>query len=136
MSRATHMARSGRPPSQRQLRVGEQVRHVLSELLARGEVRDPDVADHSITVTEVRVSPDLRNATAFIIPLGNINAAGPDVVTETIIAGLRRAAPFLRGRIGKELRLRYAPQLTFVRDDGFDRAARIDALLGDAAPEQ
>ena len=127
------MARSGRPPSQRQLRVGEQVRHVLSDLLARGEVHDPDVADHSITVTEVRISPDLRNATAFVLPLA---ATAGDSETETILAGLGRAAPFLRGRIGKQLNLRFAPQLTFVRDDGFDRAARIDALLGDVAPDE
>ncbi len=132
MSRAPHMARSGRPPSQRQLRVGEQVRHVLSDLLARGEVRDPDVADHSITVTEVRVSPDLRNATAFIVPLADTAGAA----SETIIAGLGRAAPYLRGRIARELNLRFAPRLTFVRDEGFDRAARIDALLSDATADE
>ena len=124
------MARSGRPVSQRQLRVGEQIRHVLADLLARDEVRDPDVAGRSVTVTEVRVSPDLRNATAFVLPFGG---AGDD---DAVIAGLDRAGPYLRGRIAKQLRLRYAPSLSFVRDDGFDRAARIDALLGDAAPDE
>src|SRR5271169_4648576 len=80
--------------SQRQLRVGEELRHVLARLLRPGELRDPALFDASVTVTEVRLSPDLRNATAFVMPLGGANAAD-------IIAALRRSAPFLKGRIAR-----------------------------------
>lgn len=132
--RRTPTARSGRPPRQRQLRVGEQIRHVLSEALAREAVRDPDVAGRSITVTEVRVSPDLRNATAFVVPLGGglgeAAAAGRDA--DAVIAGLQRAAVYLRGMIGKEMQLRVVPALTFTLDTGFDQAARIESLLAPA----
>ncbi len=134
MPRRTPTARSGRPPRQRQLRVGEQIRHVLSEALAREAVRDPDVAGRSITVTEVRVSPDLRSATAFVVPLGgglgdgSMGGADADIV----VAGLQRAAVYLRGLIGKEMQLRLVPTLTFTLDTGFDQAARIDSLLASA----
>ena len=79
-------------PGQRQLRVGEELRHLLAELLRPGELRDPALRDANITVTEVRLSPDLRNATAFVMPLGGANA-------EEIMAGLRRSAPVNRGSI-------------------------------------
>ena len=113
---------SGRAASQRQLRVGEAVRHALSELLARRELRDPALADRSVTVSEVRVSPDLRNATAFICPLG-----GEDL--ETVLAGLGRAAPHINGQIARMVRLRNVPRLTFVADPSFDQAAHIDEML-------
>ena len=91
-------------PSQRQLRVGEELRHALAELLRPGELRDPALRDANITVTEVRVSPDLRNATAFVMPLAGANA-------DEIIAGLRRSAPFLKARIARIVELRQAPNL-------------------------
>ena len=117
------MARGpGKSPGQRQLRVGEQLRHTLAEVLARGDLRDPDLSGASVTVTEVRVSPDLRNATAFIVPLGGGDAT-------TVLAGLRRAAPYLRTRVARLVELKFAPRLTFRSDTSFDHASRVDALL-------
>jgi ribosome-binding factor A len=112
----------GTPPSQRQLRVGEEIRHMLAQILARGDLHDPELFDVAITVTEVRMSPDLRQATAFVTPLG-----GADM--ERVVAALGRAAPFLRGQIGRELRLRYTPALAFEPDRTFEEAGRIDRLL-------
>lgn len=125
------MSRSRDPeqPSQRQLRVGEELRHVLAQLLRPGELRDPALFDASVTVTEVQVSPDLRNATAFIMPLGGANAAD-------ILAGLRRSAPFLKGRIARLVRLRRVPNLAFVLDSAFDSAERIAAILHSEAVER
>src|SRR4051812_9040524 len=115
-----------RAPGQRQLRVGEELRHLLAELLRPGELRDPALHDANVTVTEVRLSPDLRNATAFVMPLGGANA-------EEIIAALRRSAPFLKGRLARLIELRHMPNLVFALDNAFDSAARISALL--ARPE-
>ena len=115
----------GRAPSKRQLRVGEELRHILANLLARGETRDPALQGVSITVTEVRVSPDLRNATAYVLPLGG----GETRAAAAIAAALNRAAPFLRGRLGHEVDLKYTPALHFEADLSFDRADRIEALL-------
>jgi ribosome-binding factor A len=98
------------------------MRHALARVLMRGEVRHPDLADVSITVSEVRVSPDLRNATAFVTPLGGGDAT-------VIVAALRRAAPWLRGQIGRELRLRFTPGLEFAADASFDRATAIGRAL-------
>jgi len=111
-------------PSQRQLRVGEEIRHALARTLERDEVRDPSVQGVLVTVTEVRVSPDLKNATAFVVPLGTENDA-----VATLIEGLSRASPFLRRRIGEKVHLRHVPRLNFVADPSFDNASRIDALL-------
>ena len=108
--------------SQRQLRVGEELRHALARILRDGECRDPVLERVSITVTEVRMSPDLRNATAFVMPLAGTNA------TE-IIAGLERSANFLKGLVAREVQLRNTPNLVFALDDTFDRAHRISALL-------
>ncbi len=117
------MSRSrGRPPSQRQLRVGEELRHALSEVLGEASLRDPDLVEAAITVTEVRLSPDLKNATAFVMPLG-----GADL--EVKVAALRRAAPFLRGEVARRLKLRFTPRLSFEPDLSFDTAGRIDAVL-------
>lgn len=113
---------SGRAASQRQLRVGEAVRHALSDLLARRELRDPALADRSVTVSEVRVSPDMRNATAYICPLG-----GEDI--DTVLDGLGRAAPHINSQIARMVRLRNAPRLTFVADPSFDQAAHIEHVL-------
>lgn len=113
-----------RIPSQRQLRVGEEVRHALAQAFERGEVRDPALVGKTMTVTEVRISPDLKNATAFVMPLGGGEA-------EEAVAALNRAASFLRGWVGKQVRLRHVPKLNFRFDDSFDEAAHLDSLLHD-----
>ena len=123
------MARSSerrRERSQRQLRVGEALRHALAEVLGRRELRDPALANVSITVSEVRVSPDMRNAIAYVLPLG-----GGD--TDVVLEGLGRAAPYLGGQVSRMLRLKYSPRLTFAADTAFDQATRIEGML--AAPE-
>ena len=109
-------------PSQRQLRVGEALRHALAELLREGSFRDPGLADASVTVTEVRMSPDLRSATVFVMPLGGAHA-------EETLAALNRAAPLLRGQAARTVRLKFAPALRFALDTSFAQAERIDALL-------
>jgi len=108
--------------SQRQLRIGEVIRHVLVQLIDRGEANDPGLDGVSITVTEVRVSPDLRNATAFVMPLGG---TGSDESLES----LNRAAPFFRRRVAAEVDLRRLPSLSFELDATFDNADHIEALL-------
>lgn len=114
---------NARAPSQRQLRVGEEVRHALANSLERGDVHDPELAGVAITVTEVRISPDLKNATAFVIPLGGIG----DV--EKIVRDLNRIKPFLRHCIAQSVHLRSVPNLTFVADTSFDEAGHINDLL-------
>jgi ribosome-binding factor A len=123
-------------PSQRQLRVGEMLRHALAEILERGDLRDPGLKDVVVSVTEVRASPDLRNATAFIIPLGGHGE------TE-VIEALERAQPFIRRAVAKKVQLRSAPKFSFIEDASFKEARRIDRLLQDphvaqdlAAPQQ
>ncbi len=111
-----------RAPGQRQLRVGEELRHILAELLERGDMRDPDLRGASITVTAVDVSPDLRNATAFVMPLGGQEEP-------RLLAALRRAAPWFRARVGERAGLRHAPEIRFETDRTFDEADRIGALL-------
>ena len=114
--------KDNRGHSQRQLRVGEEIRHLLAELLERGNMRDPDLRDASITVTSVDVSPDLRNATAFIMPLG-----GQD--KERLLAAMKRAAPWFRARVGEKAGLRSAPEIRFQLDTTFDEADKIGSLL-------
>lgn len=116
------MPRGNKAPSQRQLRVGEELRHAIASVIERGEFRDPDLAGRGITVTEVRVSPDLRNATVFVTPLG-----GGDV--QPVLAGLKRAKAFLRHEIGRAVQLRLVPELWFQPDTTFDEANRIELLL-------
>ena len=111
-----------KPPSQRQLRVGEEVRHVLSAIFARGAFRDPDLADVLVTVTEVRMSPDLKHATAFVTRLGRTDI-------EAKLPALRRAAPFFRVQLAHEMRLRVAPEVTFQADTALEYAMHINALL-------
>ncbi|MDX1401700.1 MAG: 30S ribosome-binding factor RbfA [Kiloniellales bacterium] len=108
--------------SQRQLRVGEEIRHALSRILARRDFRDPYLAAANLTVTEVRVSPDLKNATAFVVPLGG---EGVDAVADA----LNKAKSYLRGQLGREVSLRYTPQITFKGDFSFDEATHINSLL-------
>src|SRR5690242_10874416 len=121
-------AHAPRAASQRQLRVGEELRHMLAELLRPGELRDPALHEANITVTEVRLSPDLGNATAFVMPLGGANA-------EEIMAGLRRSAPFLKSRLARMVELRHMPNIAFALDNAFESAARISALLSSPAVE-
>ncbi len=113
---------TAKAPSQRQLRVGEEIRHVLSGVFLRAEFRDPELADARITVTEVRVSPDLRNATAFVARLGRTDI-------EALLPALQRASAFLRGQVAHEMRLRVAPQLSFQPDTTLEHAMKIDALM-------
>ena len=109
-------------PSVRQLRVGETLRQALSAALERGAVRDPDAAGVPITVTEVRMSADLRTATAYVMPLGGDGG-------DRVLAALRRAAPALRRAMGRAVALKYVPGLRIEIDSSFDRAMRIDRLL-------
>ncbi len=115
-------ARRDKAPSHRQLRVGEELRHALSRILARGEIRDPAFADLNLTVTEVRVSPDLKNATAFVVPLGG---GGLDAA----VVALNRAGGFFRSRLAQEVALRHAPRIAFAPDRSFEEARRIDEIL-------
>ena len=109
-------------PSQRALRVGELVRHAMSDLLTRGEVHDPVLEGHLITVPEVRMSADLRLATIYIMPLG-----GRDV--EQVLAALERNKRFLRGEIARHVNLKFAPDIRFHADERFEEAERIEKLL-------
>ena len=117
------MSRSrGKAPSQRQLRVGEEIRHSLARILMEEDLHQPELADLTITVTEVRMSPDLKNATVFVTPLGGKSMA-------EAVAGLRKATPFLRHALAIHLNLRFTPRLSFQPDRSFDEAERVDALL-------
>ncbi|MET0313520.1 MAG: 30S ribosome-binding factor RbfA [Hansschlegelia sp.] len=118
------MSRSSGPkaPSQRMLRVGELVRHALADVLQRGEVMDPVLEKHVITVPEVRMTPDLKLATAYVMPLG-----GKD--TSKVLAALEANRKPLRMSVVKRLALKSAPDLRFRIDDSFDRGSQIDALL-------
>ncbi|WP_332682989.1 30S ribosome-binding factor RbfA [Bosea sp. (in: a-proteobacteria)] len=109
-------------PSQRQLRVGELIRHALAEMLARGEIHDDVLAKHVITVPEVRLSPDLRLATCYIMPLG-----GQDVAP--VLKALTGHKRYIRGEIAHRVNLKYAPDVRFLQDESFAEAERIDALL-------
>ena len=106
------------------LRVGEQMRHILAEVLARGEVRDELLEKHIVSVTEVRVSPDLRHATVFIQPLGVKGAEA-----EAVITALTRNGRHLKGEVAKRVNTKYAAELHFRLDETFDEASRIDAIL-------
>jgi ribosome-binding factor A len=116
------MGKTHRAPSQRQLRVGEELRHAIANILERGDIRDPDVAGRPVTVTEVAVSPDLRKATVFVVPLGGGDSSG-------VLAGLKRVRPYLRHEIARLVQLRLVPDLAFAADVSFDQASRIEALL-------
>jgi ribosome-binding factor A len=104
------------------LRVAEQIRHVVAEMLARSEIHDEVIASHVITITQVRMSTDLRLATAFVMPLG-----GKD--TEKVIAALEKNRRYIRGRIAQTLDLQFSPDIRFKDDNTFEEAMRIDMLL-------
>ena len=108
--------------SVRVLRVGEQVRHVLSEILARGDVHDETLQSHLVSVTEVRMSPDLRHATAFVMPL-----LGQDV--DVVLRALRTHTAFLQREVAGRVRTKYAAKLKFLADESFDEGSHIDRLL-------
>ncbi len=124
------MARGAHGPSQRQLRAGELVRHALAEVITREEIRHEDLAAVAITVTEVALSPDLRQATCYIMPLG-----GKD--TDKILEALHSVSPWLGGQVAKRVSLKFAPRLHFRIDGSFDNASHIDGLLRreDVAPD-
>ena len=117
-----HRSHQPKGPSQRQLRAGELVRHALVGILARGDFRDPALQGVSITVSEVRPSPDLRQAKVYVAPLG---PGDRDALT----AALNRAAGHLRGQLGREIDMKFTPELHFYPDTSFDTASEIDALL-------
>ena len=110
--------------SVRLLRVGEQVRHALSDILMRGDVHDSTLASHSVSVTEVRMSPDLRHATAFVMPL-----MGGDA--EAVLKALRTNTAYLQGEVARRVNTKYAAKLKFLLDESFDEGSHIDALLRD-----
>jgi ribosome-binding factor A len=116
--------RAGAGPTQRQLRAGELVRHALVEILREEALLDPALAGVSVTVTEVRVSPDLKHAIVFVEPLGGVHA-------EAVVAGLNRSARFLRGRLGRSVELKFTPELKFLHDQSFEEAARMNRLFDD-----
>ena len=119
---ASNRFNTGPGPSQRQLRVGELIRRTLSDVLLRGDVHDPDLNRHSITVGEVRTSPDLKVATAYVLPLGGHDA-------DAALAALRRNRHELRRLVSRELDLKFAPEIRFQIDDTFDRLDGTRALF-------
>lgn len=121
---AQHRSTTGKAPSQRQLRVGEAIRRTLSEALMRGEIHNDDLAAMSITVGEVRVSADLRVATAYILPLGGQGA-------EAALKALNRSRGEIRHVIGREMTLRFVPELRFMIDETFDRMDAMRKLFAD-----
>lgn len=123
MARKPAQKGGGAPgPSQRQLRVAEEVRHALSAVFSREEFRDPDLQGLHVTVTEVRASPDLKHMTAFVSGLGRD-------LTKEQFAGLRRVSPFLKRQVAQAVRLKFAPDLHFQPDTALDYAMKIDAVL-------
>ena len=119
-----HHQRDHQPsgPSQRQLRVGEVIRHAIAEMLARGDVHDPVIEGHMITVPEVAMTADLRLATIYVMPLGGRDA-------KPVIEALERNKKFLRGEIARRVNLKFAPEIRFRADERFDEAERIEKLL-------
>jgi len=109
-------------PSQRQLRVGEELRHGVVRIFDHAHFHDPDLSSAAITVTEVRVSPDLKNATAFVIPLGGLEMT-------RVVAALNRAKGYFRRELGRELTLKFVPRIQFVADTSFEYSSRIDIVL-------
>lgn len=119
MSRKHH-----KEPSQRQLRAGELVRHALVDILRREDLRDHDLQGVSVTVSEVRMSPDLKHAKVYCAPLGGAH-------TQSVIEGLNRCSRFLGGRLGREIDMKFTPKLAFHVDDSFEMASAMDKLLHD-----
>ena len=118
------MSRASRGPSQRQLRVSEVLRHALSDVLNRGDIRDPALSGTTVTVVEVTASPDLRRATAYVMPLGGDNQ-------DAVLAALGRAARYIRGQIARSVDLKYTPEIVFRLDSSFDYADKVGSILRD-----
>ena len=134
MSRKQHTRNASGPqgPSQRQLRAGELIRHALVEVLREEEIHDEALKDVSVTVTEVRMSPDLKHATCFVEPLGAGVASAPTAGhVDEIVRALNDHARFLRGVLGKHIDMKFTPDLRFRHDESFDAAMRIDRLFDD-----
>jgi len=129
MKRHADRGHAAQGPTQRQLRAGELVRHALVEILREEEISDDALAGVSVTVTEVRVSPDLRHATVFVEPLGGVQAA-------EVVRGLNRHAKFLRGRLGRSIEMKFTPDLKFLHDESFDEAQRMSRLFDDPRVRQ
>lgn len=128
MKKSIHNTAKG--PSQRQLRAGELVRHALVDILAREEFRDPDLQGVSVTIGEVRTSPDLKHATIFCSPLfGNSDV-------EAVAEALNRASSFLRGKLGRQIELKFTPNLRFLPDTSYDSASEMDRLLDGVAERE
>ena len=122
MPRRQHSNSHNAGPSQRQLRVGEMLRHALSQILVRGDIRDDDLVGVSVTITQVKPSGDMRHATVFCEPLGGKNA-------DKIIKALNRHKAFIRGEMGHMIELKFTPELRFVEDESFAEAEKIENLL-------
>ena len=122
MPRHHHRAHATPGPSQRQLRVGELVRHALAEMLSRGEVHDPVIEAHMITIPEVAMTADLRLATIYVMPLGGKDA-------KPVLEALERNKKFLRGEIARRVNLKFAPDIRFRFDERFDEVERIEKIL-------
>ena len=114
--------RAAKGPTQRGLRVAEEIRHLLAEIFIRREFRDPELAEADLTVSEVRISPDLKHATAFVSRLGRADV-------DALLPALQRVAPWLRSQVGHALPLRYTPELSFQPDHTLDYATKIDELM-------
>ena len=112
----------GTGPSQRQLRVGEMLRHALADVIRRDEIRDPELAGVSVTITQVKPSPDMRYATVYCEPLGGKNG-------KAIVAALNRHKGFLRGEMGHRIAMKFTPDLRFVEDQSFAEAEKIETIL-------
>lgn len=134
MGRKQHTRNASGPqgPSQRQLRAGELIRHALVEVLREEEIHDPAMEGVSVTVTEVRLSPDLKHATCFVEPLGaGVTAAPTAGHVEEIVKALNAHAKFLRGVLGKHIDMKFTPDLRFRHDESFEAAERLNRLLDD-----
>lgn len=118
----THSRGKRGAPTQRQLRVGEMLRHALSDILARGELRDPDLEGRSVTITEVQVAPDMRTAVAYCTSLGGRDDA-------TVVDALNRCRSYLRGQLGRAITLKFTPSMTFRIDKTFDEVRSVESLL-------
>ena len=122
MSSKSRRSQSAKGPSQRQLRVGETLRHALAEILMREDFFDPDLANVSITISEITVSPDLANARVYTMPLGGVNI-------EIVLPALNRLAPLIQSLVAKKVHLRRTPRLRFLLDESFENAARMNELF-------
>jgi ribosome-binding factor A len=121
--------RSSKSASKRQLRVGEQLRHIISEVLSEGNIHDPEVSTTPVTVTEVQPSPDMRNATVYVVPLGGVNE-------EAVIKGLNRSSGFVQAEMARQLSMKFTPRLTFKKDASFEYGDHIDSLIRKTSAER